>query len=454
MSKGGEMNNNNAKIHQKNYQESFFEPKAVKKPGAKRQLLLIMICLVFFLLLGIASFFIFMPKEKKFILENYEYATVALGNIENTIEVVGNVFINDQENARPPMDGVIESIEIEEGDWIPKNTVCFKLKSDEIESKIKSLELEYDIMELEYEKNKEVYAAEDLNRQLHVAILEKNYSNKVRIYNTQKDMYEKNFISLDQLFDAEHNMDSASLTLKNQKARNQEIAINFEYNQRIKKNQMLRTQHELKLMRQEANSCTIRNSINGEIIEINKELNDHVYKNDVLFVIHDNSSAIVIVEIPESKIDLISVGYEAEIIIGDNIYTGVIDRIANQAISKSNSYESVIEVEIISDEWEEELMSGISAEVKISTGVEEGVLYLPRKPYLISGNQRYVYVIKGGVAVKKEVEYGSISSETVIVEKGLEAGDKIIVTNYGEYIDFDQVDLKPQTDQDLIMDKE
>ena len=58
-----------------------------------------------------------------------------------------------------------------------------------------------------------------------------------------------------------------------------------------------------------------------------------------------------------------------------------------------------------------------------------GVVKVPRGPFLESGAGRHAYVVDGGVAVRREIAVGAVSVSEVEIVKGLEPGERIVVSD-------------------------
>jgi len=60
-------------------------------------------------------------------------------------------------------------------------------------------------------------------------------------------------------------------------------------------------------------------------------------------------------------------------------------------------------------------------------------LKLPRGPFLENGAGRSAYVLQNGIATKREIEVGAISVSEVEVVKGLQAGDRVVVSDTSDW---------------------
>ena len=68
-------------------------------------------------------------------------------------------------------------------------------------------------------------------------------------------------------------------------------------------------------------------------------------------------------------------------------------------------------------------------------------LMVQRGPFLDSGNGRIAYVINGDLAQKTSIRIGSTSIGQVEILDGLEAGERIVISNLAQFESADNVYL-------------
>jgi HlyD family secretion protein len=63
----------------------------------------------------------------------------------------------------------------------------------------------------------------------------------------------------------------------------------------------------------------------------------------------------------------------------------------------------------------------------------EGVMKVPRGPFLESGGGRSVYVVEDGLARRREIEVGAVSVAEVEVVAGLVEGDVVVLSDMSRF---------------------
>jgi len=80
--------------------------------------------------------------------------------------------------------------------------------------------------------------------------------------------------------------------------------------------------------------------------------------------------------------------------------------------------------------------AGLRQNQRVSTRLilarENGVLKVPRGPFVEAGGGRWVYVVGDGMARRREVEIGAVSVGEVEIVKGLNEGDEIVLSDLSQ----------------------
>jgi multidrug efflux pump subunit AcrA (membrane-fusion protein) len=65
--------------------------------------------------------------------------------------------------------------------------------------------------------------------------------------------------------------------------------------------------------------------------------------------------------------------------------------------------------------------------VKVANASKGYALVLPQQAIMVSGQDKFVWVEKGGVAHRRSITTGDITNEGVVIESGLSKGEHVIV---------------------------
>lgn len=138
-------------------------------------------------------------------------------------------------------------------------------------------------------------------------------------------------------------------------------------------------------------------------------------------------------EISEVDIAKIKLGLVAEIKLdafSDTVYTGKVISVANLAQFKDqDSKIKVFPVEVLIDRASSVFLPGMTVSCRIIVDKIEEVMYIPLEALFNEDNEYFVYVKSGSSYDKRQVVINQKNNDYIVVEKGLEEGILIAMTN-------------------------
>ncbi|MGD9931121.1 MAG: efflux RND transporter periplasmic adaptor subunit [Mangrovibacterium sp.] len=149
-----------------------------------------------------------------------------------------------------------------------------------------------------------------------------------------------------------------------------------------------------------------------------------------LATLPDMSSAIVETYIKEIDITKISLGDSVRILVDalpEKNFSGKVVKIANMGEDKSGVDMKVFKVIIRFDHADPDLKPGMTCNNDIVVESYTNVLLAPLQSVFKSGQSPIVYLKRGGEIVPQPVELGAEDQVNVVVLKGLEEGDRLLL---------------------------
>jgi len=203
---------------------------------------------------------------------------------------------------------------------------------------------------------------------------------------------------------------------------------------------------------------TITSPIDGVVTRINAEVGEMVIPRignnpgNVIMEVADLSAMLVVAEVDEADVGKMEVGQKAAIHVDaypDHEFTGVVESIA-LAHTMSFARTKYYRTEILLDDSEEKLHSGLTAHVDIETRKHTGILKVPSQAVLgldvdslpleirensseVDTAKTYaavVYRYVDGKAVVTPVTIGQSNLTHTIIKSGITEEDKIVVGPY------------------------
>lgn len=153
-----------------------------------------------------------------------------------------------------------------------------------------------------------------------------------------------------------------------------------------------------------------------------------------LFNVADISTLLAKIAIPEGYVSSIQVGGTVNFTIpamdgADKNADGVITRISPVAAQPSRTFEAEVAV----DNHAGKLFGGVYADASITAKPKEGALVVPLSAIVMRDDQRTVYVIEDGVAVRKVIVTGYIGENQVEVLSGISESDLVITGGQNKF---------------------
>jgi RND family efflux transporter MFP subunit len=223
--------------------------------------------------------------------------------------------------------------------------------------------------------------------------------------------------------------DSADLVTKTEqaKAKMREVGTDLE-----------RQKNKLKVVEDVMNSFTIRAPSSGMVIYIKdwngkkRAVGSQVSPWDPgVATLPDMSSMESVTYVNEIDVRKLSVGQTVEISLDadpDKKLEGKVTAVANVGEQRPNSDAKVFEVKVEVVKPDTTLRPGMTTGNRIVTFTQPGVLHLPLEALANEGGVPFVYRVQGSRVTKQEVEAGALNDDEVVIARGLDEGDRVLLS--------------------------
>jgi len=154
----------------------------------------------------------------------------------------------------------------------------------------------------------------------------------------------------------------------------------------------------------------------------------------------DVSRVKVTAGIPESYIDIVKLGQSVKItidVLPEVEFNGKISYLSPTLATGSRTFE----IEVIIDNKDRVLKPEMNANVEIARMEKDNSIVIQQDIIVDNGDQKYVFVVENGTAKKREIETDGRNGNSVLISKGLNAGDKIIYEGFQSVNDGDKVKI-------------
>ena len=153
-----------------------------------------------------------------------------------------------------------------------------------------------------------------------------------------------------------------------------------------------------------------------------------VAQNAPLITVVDLTAFEIEILVPESYADDLGLGMEAEVTSANRKYAAKVSAVSPEV--RSGQVTGRLR-------FSGETPQGLRQNQRLSTRIvlesREGVLKVQRGAFLDSGGGRVAYVVQDDIAVRRPIRTGAASVSEVEILEGLQPGERIIISNLGEF---------------------
>jgi len=360
--------------------------------------------------------------------------TISRGPFLISIPSTGEVFARNSTTITTP-DGVSGNLQIiyliEEGTQAQPGDLLIQFDTNDIDARIEDREDALVEAEEELEKLKANQSSQMASLQSSLETTRNNYElSKLRLEQMQFEAETKRQME-------ELNFKNAEINLKKQEQNIENQRIINDVNMRAARMRIERARKDLERTKEERERLFIRAPTAGLVVykenwrsETREKIKtgDTPYRRQALIELPDLSVMEVQTSVNELDIRKVQRGQKARIrmdAIQDEIFTGSVTDIAYLARREGGSSIKVFDVLITMDTENHPLLRpGMSASVEIITEEIPDAAYVPLESVFEKDGKILVYVV-GRSYEEREVTLGKRNNDYVIVENGIQEGEKV-----------------------------
>jgi HlyD family secretion protein len=363
-------------------------------------------------------------------------ATVSRGDLVYDVAVQGRVVAASRPTLFSPSAGIV-SVKVREGEKVDEGAVLAVVDSPETESRLRQESASLDALR------------SDLSR-LELSTRQKNLENRqaaelgaVRVEAAQRAVRRADELSAAGLISAtDHEatkdaLSVATIELAQAKKKVELETDALEFEMRDARLRLQRQELVVAEVRRQVEELTIRAPFAGLVATVPVEDRDAVVRGQAVVGVVDLSALEVEVNIPESYADDVSPGVEAEVLVDNARRSGTLVRVAPEV--RGGQVEGRVA-------FTEGTPPGLRQNQRLSTRLvlarQTGVLKVPRGPFLEAGGARWVYVVKDGLARRRNVRVGAVSVTEVEILGGVDAGEEIVLSDLSQLQGAETVRLR------------
>ena len=408
-------------------------PEVVQKQKHRRIILIGGAAISIFIVFGAFRMFITPVVH----LSEIQTATTERGDIEASITASGIVLPEFEEVIVSPVTSRIAKVYHNVGEVVKKGDVILSLDKSNDELLLSKM-------------NEELASKQNQKKRMQLTIentlidLQTNYEiQKLKSESLHKSFENEKYLKTlggtteEMVKQAELNSQIAKLEIDhlresiiNKKASLQTEMIDQEYSINI-------YQKDLYEVIQRLGASDVKASNDGVIIWINDKIGSTVTNGSELIKLANLSSFKVEGTISEIYLKKLSLRGKVVVQVDDSLLTGIISAINPTVLNDAVKFTVMLD-----NKNSAALSSNKKVDLQIVTSHKRNVIRLPQSVLNNRSSSPYLFVVKGDKCLRKLVEMGESNFNYIEIEKGLEAGDVVIVSDMDDKMHLEKVKIK------------
>lgn len=278
---------------------------------------------------------------------------------------------------------------------------------------------------------------QEFNQDKELLQSQNDYNTALQTYNLQKRLY-------DAEIGKKTDYDVALQNLNYQKQRKQ-IVEKGGANERISRNSQFaainnsisQMEKSLNILHSNKNNFLIISPASGRLSSFNISLGQNLTSGESIGKIDLMGGYKLIAKVDEYYINKLQIGIKGSLDNNGKEYEVIIAKILPEV--KDGQFS--VELNFI-DVRPENLKIGMTFGVKLKLSGDTQSLMVPKGNFYKDTNGKWIFVVKGNKAIKRNVSFGRENSMYYEVLSGLKAGDNVITSDYSELKKYEIIDIK------------
>lgn len=409
----------------------------VEKKQSKIKIILIVLAAV----IGVGLFAMYFFKQKKTFnvkSEDIQIAEVTQGKFEDMLMITAQTQSLNSSLVNVLEGGMVKEIYAEDGQMVNKGEPLARIYNPNTEFNYLNQEtgimqqisqMRNSLLELknqEFNQNKELLQAQN------------DYNTALQSFNLQKRLYDAEIGKKSEFELAEQNLNyqkkrkqitEAGIVNENA-SRNQQVAsINHSINQ---------MQKSLLVLKNNKNNFLIIAPVSGRLSSFSLSLGQNLTSGESIGKIDLMDGYKLIGKIDEYYINKLQPGIKGTLENGDLTYNVIVTKVLPEV--KEGQFS--VELNFSDDQKPNNLKIGMTFGVKLKLSADTQSMMIPKGSFYKDTNGKWLFVVNGNKAVKRNVTLGRENPLFYEVLSGLKQGDKVIVSDYSDYKNYEELVIK------------
>ncbi len=351
-------------------------------------------------------------------------ATVTRGDLVRDVSVQGRVVAAVSPTLYASAAGTI-TLEVDAGERVLQGQVLATVASPELTNELGQAQATLDQRRIELERQRIESRQQALEKRKSADLAEVTLVAAKREKRRADQAHDKGVIPMIDFEKAQDDLRNAELAHEHAVADAELFEERLDFELRASEVDVRRQQLLVAELERQVDALSIKSPVSGIVGDLLVDQKAAVARDMPVMAVVDLSRFEVEAQVPESYADDLAVGMQAEIIIGSTTYLGQLVAVSPEIVSN----QVTSRIRFVADA-PTNLRQNQRLTSRILLAEHPDVLYVQRGQFLDSGAGRVAYVVRDdGVAERRRIEIGARSLGAVEIVSGLQAGDRIVVSN-------------------------
>ena len=360
--------------------------------------------------------------------DDLEFSTVDVGDIETSINASGKLSPAFEQIITSPINSRIIEVYCKSGDEVEEGTPLVKLDLQSAQIDYNKLvdQAEMKKLELEQQRMNNTTYLSDL--QMRIKVAEMTYNRLAVELKNEKYLDSIGSGTTDKVREAEFSCKSKQLELGQLRTQYENESRVKEAGLNVKRLELSMINKELEEMKRTLDDAQIRSPYKATLTFISNQVGAVVTQGSQVAIIADLNHFKVDCEVAEMYASRVRVGNDVRVRVNSKDFTGVVSNVEPTAKNGLTAFSVQLGNDTLA-----QFRSGLRADVYVYDGVSKNVKRIKNGSFFKEPGLYTLYVHRDNELVRRNVYLGTGNYDYVEVERGLEPGDEVVVSDMSEY---------------------
>jgi HlyD family secretion protein len=201
--------------------------------------------------------------------------------------------------------------------------------------------------------------------------------------------------------------------------------------------QIAMKEKEIEEKRETLSKMTILAPSAGIVLNIYKKEGEKVSSDELLAQISNMTSFKINASISEESADIVKTGGEVMAVVNKEYLSGKIGRVLPVIENNKVNFEIFLQ-----ESSNPDLIPNMKVGLKIPVARRDSVLRIPNGEAFNNSEKQYVFIVKGGQAIRKEIITGLKGSDYMEIISGANIGDMLIMSDVSSFRHMKEVEIE------------